>query len=307
LTSSYLSLFEERVLGGRATEEAYLSHRPQEGCPPETLVGHLRRTLDYARSLGDHAKTAARLVRRLDGSLDFGRALGVARFLLEFTAAYHDIGKAEVRYQLYAHRVLGEGGHPPPHNYASVAFIVSNGAMLEGFLDILVSRHGVDVKAAEWMYNASLTAILMHHEYYDYRDLSSTEILTPLTLALAKDLDLNEELAFHRTAYTLLDGIDVLPKPATRGDLTVPLGVAVEYATTLHYELGALPLALAGEGQGKPAGELHEDVKWALALAETLTWALVVADNLAASYRCEGRERGSFGAKIVEYYRVARP
>jgi len=307
LTSYYLSEFEEKILKGKTPEEAYLSHRLQEGCPAETLVDHLHYTLGYARGLRDHVKVIARLARRLDESLESDKALHVARFLLEFTAVYHDIGKADARYQLYAHGMLGGGERVLPHNYASVAFIVSDWGILEGFLDILVSRHGVDVKAAEWMYNASLTAILMHHEYYDYRDLSFIEVLTSLTLALAKDVDLNDELAFHRSAFSLLNSLDVQPKPTMGSDLIVPLGVAVEYATTLHYELGALPLALAGEEQEGSAGELQDDVKWALALAEALTWALTVADNLAASRRCGGKERGSFGAKIAEYYGVTQP
>jgi len=312
LTSShlgafYLNEFEEKILKGRAPEEVYLSHWPQKGCPAETLVDHLRYTLGYARGLHDHVKVVARLARKLDESLEPDRALCVARFLLEFTATYHDIGKADARYQLYTRELLGGGERLLPHNYASVAFIVSDRGILDGFLDILVSRYGIDVKVAEWMYNASLTAILMHHEYYDYRNLSFIEVLTPLTLALAKDVDLNDELAFHRSAFYLLNNLDVQPKPTIRNDLIVPLGVAVEYAITLHYELGALPLALAGEEQRVSMGELQDDVKWVLALAEALTWALTVADNLAASRRCEGRERGSFGAKIVEYYGVTRP
>jgi len=294
----------EAVIGGSA--EGYLSYRPREGGRRETLIEHTRLVVGYASKLDDHITVLARAVRKIDNSLDIEKARSVARYLAVFTAFYHDIGKAEAHYQLYAH---GEVDRVEvPHNYASVAFVVENGEIFDCFIEALTGSYSVSVKAAEAMFESSLVAIALHHEYYDYRDLSLVEVLTPLTVALAKDVDPQTELVFHGSVFDLLRrlaeevgrSLNVqIPVPSNRGGFSTKLGRAIEYVATLHYEFGALSVRREG---GIIRVDVNEVIASALELAEALTWVLVLADNLAARHRGSADEEAFFASLISRYY-----
>ncbi|ADM27733.1 hypothetical protein Igag_0917 [Ignisphaera aggregans DSM 17230] len=294
----------EALTGGRVEE--YLSYRPKESEGRETLMSHIMLTVRYASALSDHIVTLARIVRKIDIALSPENARRVVRYLVLFTAFYHDIGKAEAHYQLYAHGAVDRVG--VPHNYASVAFVVENDDIFEGFVEALTGNYGVSVRAAEVMFDSSLTAIALHHEYYDYKDLSFVEVLTPLTIALAKNVDSLTELAFHESVFDLLRSLAEevgrnlnvrIPVPATRRNFSTTLGRAIEYVATLHYEFGALNVRREG---GSIRVSMDEAIASVLELAEALTWVLVLADNLAARHRGSTGEESFFASLIGRYY-----
>jgi len=273
--------------------ERYLSYRPKEGDRPEKLIDHIMLTVRYASMLNDHIATLVRIIRRVDSRLKPEVVKTFAKYLALFTAFYHDIGKAEIHYQLYAHRVLDRV--KAPHNYASVAFVIENDDIFRGFVEMLTKNYDVDTKVVEVMFKSSLIAVALHHEYYDYRDLSFVEVLTPLTIALAKDIDMQTELIFHDTTFDLLQKLatDVnnnfnvqIPVPQIRRSFSIRLGQVVEYITTLHYEFG----------------DMDETIASTLELAEALTWILVLADNLAARHRGSAGKKLFFAPLISRYY-----
>jgi len=306
LASSFVDLARrlEAVIGNRI--DGYLSYRPKKGGRRETLIEHTMLTVKYALDLSDHIAVLARVIRRIDSNLDFEKARNVARYLAVFTAFYHDIGKAEAHYQLYAHGVVDRA--EVPHNYASVAFMMENVEIFDGFIGVLTGEYGVGVKTAEAMFGSTLTAIALHHEYYDYKDLSFVEVLTPLTIALAKGVDPQTELVFHESAFDLLQGLAEevgrslnvqIPVPSNRRSFSTTLGRALEYVATLHYEFGALSIRREGG-----VVRVDEAITPALGLAEALTWILVIADNLAARHRGSIDEESFFASLISKYYRM---
>lgn len=289
--------------------DLYLSHRDKEPNLHERLVDHLKLVVEYVNKLGDHITPIAKLIKLLEHEVS-GRNIAVkdlhnvVKEILKFIALYHDVGKAEIHYQLYAHGLYDE--LPPPHNYSSIAFIIYNEDVYLNFVDSLVNKN-LSPKSAETIYLASLIAMAMHHEYYDYRDLSFIDVLTPLTLSLAKDIKLDTLLCFHETVYDVINWIanfaDVI-RPSEKKCFTIPLGEAIEYIATLHYEFGALRIS-SSTSEGKLKEELRMDkrIGIALSLAEVLTWILAIMDNLAARHRGGGEEERSFFAeKIFKWY-----
>jgi len=308
LISSYDNLVKqlEAVIEGNVEE--YISYRPREGNKQEALIDHVTLTVRYALMLDDHRATLARIIRKIDSGLSPENARNVAQYLILFTAFYHDIGKTEMHYQLYAHGIVDRV--EVPHNYASVAFIIENEDILEGFIETLTGNYGVGVRVAEVMFDSSLTAIALHHEYYDYRDLSFVEILTPLTIALAKNVDPQTELVFHKSVFDLLQKLVAnvrqslsvqiqIPIPRIRKSLSTTLGRAIEYIATLHYEFGALSIRWEG---GTVRVVMDKATTSALELAEALTWVLVLADNLAARHRGTADKESFFASLISRYY-----
>jgi len=273
--------------------DGYLSYRPKEGDKLEKLVDHILLTVRYASTLDDHVAILTKMLRRIDITLKTNTAEKLAKYLVLFTAFYHDIGKTEVHYQLYAHRVLDKV--KAPHNYASVAFIIENDDIFKDLVEILTKNYGVSTKVVEVMFKSSLIAITLHHEYYDYRDLSFVKVLTPLTIALAKNVDPQTELIFHESVFDLLHTLanDVkssfnilIPIPKIRRSFSTMLKRAIEYITTLHYEFR----------------DNDEVIVSVLELAEVLTWILVLADNLAARHRGSVSRESFFASLISRYY-----
>jgi CRISPR-associated endonuclease Cas3-HD len=297
---------------------AYLSFRPdtmQKVCgeTAERLYEHMVNVVSVILSLEDHRAVISRLVRKLHRGLVKGESYDlIANILLYFVTLYHDIGKAELHYQLYAHRKLDRP--VIPHNLASVAYLVyasTRGDWYTKWLQLFVERFGFDPGIAKDLFMAATTAIALHHEYFDYVDggLSLIDVITPMTIAYAKNVDLSLVLHFHKTASDVLNeawknieklsvlsqikeyAADLLYTP--KNNIEIEASEALEYVSTLHYELGGW--VFATEGIEVSRGTLPT----ALSLAEVLTWALAIADNRAAQARGSG---GSWFSTIISQY-----
>jgi CRISPR-associated endonuclease Cas3-HD len=297
---------------------AYLSFRPntmQKVCKEiaERLYEHMVNVVSTILGLEYHRAVISRLVRKLHRGFAKGESYDViANILLYFVALYHDIGKAELHYQLYAH---GKLGRPViPHNLASVAYLVyasTRGDWYTKWLQLFVERFGFDPGIAKDLFMVAATAIALHHEYFDYADggLSLIDIITPMTIAYAKDMDLNLVLHFHKTVSDVLnetwkniEKLSVLSQIKEyvadlfyipKNSIEIEAGEALEYVSTLHYELGGW--VFATEGIEASRGTLPI----ALSLAEALTWTLAIADNRAAQARGSG---GSWFSTIISQY-----
>ncbi|MEM1842598.1 MAG: hypothetical protein QW607_11540 [Desulfurococcaceae archaeon] len=293
-----------------STTEFYLSHKGNLSPNQiEKLDEHIVQTVKQLAEVRHHLQPIGKLIKLLEytisGNLiDNVNAYNVAQYAATFIAFYHDIGKAEISYQLYAHDQRSTV--PPPHNYSSVAFLIhsNNDNIYLEFVKNIVAK-GLSLRTADTLYLASLIAIVMHHEYYDYKDLSFIEVLTPSTLYLAKGVKHETILCFHATVYDIIDNAlkklksSNIPKPliSSKTDISISFSEVVEYIASLHYEFGALRIEkLTVTGPDKR-------IELALSLAEALTWVLVLADNLAAQYRgrCED-ERSFFANEILKWY-----
>lgn len=291
--------------------ELYLSYKTPSLDKAEKLVDHLYQTAETITRLDDHIHIASRLLRRLEKAVsgrdfDIERAKRIANKILVFVAFYHDIGKAEVQYQLYARHefeeLCRECTRTPPHNYSSVAFLTKVDDIREKFIGTL-HEEGLSLKVADLTYVACLTAIAMHHEYFDYKDIAFLDFLTPLTLSLAKELSPDTMLVFDDTYIVVLDEAvkrlraDV-PLPRSRGSVTATLSEVLEHIAVIHYEFGATlvnPESLSLEHRS-------DYVRATSSLAEALTWILTIADNLAARTRGSSDPERSFFASLIERY-----
>lgn len=289
--------------------DMYLSYRSKDPSRRERLVDHLSNAVEHVESIKDHLATALRLVRKLEYEVYRGGSVNEVDLrkaildVVRFVALYHDIGKAEAHYQAYAHN-LCEVELPPPHNYSSIAFLIHNDDIYLSLIENLTNV-GLSLKTADAIYLASLVAIAMHHEYYDYRDASFLEHLSPLTLSLAKRLNLETVLYFDDSVYDVIEKVVemlgiFIPKPRRRGTFTAVLGNALEQISSLHYEFGALRIDPREPKVLYP----ERKVEVALSLAETLTWMLTIMDNLAARFRGQEEEKEvfSFARIITKYY-----
>ncbi|MEM4844616.1 MAG: hypothetical protein QXU08_09435 [Ignisphaera sp.] len=302
--------FNEYMNKFGSAEKFYLSHKGYLlSNQIEKLDEHIVRTVNQLDKVKYHLQPIGKLIKLLEytnsrSSISNESAYNVAQYVARFTAFYHDIGKAEISYQLYAHKQRSTV--PPPHNYSSVAFLIhrNNENVYLKFVENIVAE-GLSLRTADTLYLASLIAIVMHHEYYDYKDLSFIEVLTPSTLYLAKEVKHETTLCFHETVYDVINiALDKLklsnipaPSISSKTDISISFGEVAEYIASLHYEFGALRI------EKSTVTEPDKRIELTLSLAEALTWVLVLADNLAAQHRgrCED-ERSFFAEEILKWY-----
>lgn len=289
--------------------DLYLSYKSKDPHKRERLVDHLINTVKHVESVKDHLASLSRIIRKLESEVIKSNVVGkevlvkTLMDVLNFVALYHDIGKAEAHYQIYAHNVCDV--RLPPHNYSSIAFLTHNDDVYLSFIEELMNS-GLSPRTADVIYLASLVAIAMHHEYYDYKDASFLEQLSPLTLSLAKRLSPEIILYFDDSVHKIIEeavrtlGISV-PKPKNQATFTTTLGNALEQISSLHYEFGALHI------DPRELRVLYPEkrIELMLSLAEALTWILTVMDNLAARFRAHEEEERSYLANIItKYYLV---
>jgi len=303
------------------TVDYYLSFRPKEGeaTDSEKLHEHLKSTVLCSLALNDHVNVVSKLIRALAAGTqkNVSQYNDASMILLTFTALYHDIGKAELHYQFYAHNRVNE--YEVPHNMASIAFLLhalNNEELYEKWIKLFVEELGFRPGIAVDLLTASLTAVVLHHEYFDYRDLSFIDIVTPTTIAYAKRVNINTLLCFHKSVANVVDYAwsnieklnsdkNIIIKLFTpllyrpKSNVVIVLGEALDYISTLHHELGGIYFDTKAKSlRVKPRENLH----LVLSLAEVLTWILTVADNLAASKR--GDKGSVFSKHILRYYGV---
>lgn len=283
--------------------ELYWSYRPPGEEKVEKLVEHISRVYHVMDRLKREyesivAKHVNRLATAYNTRVGPDTARRIAGSLLDFIAVYHDAGKMEVHYQLYAHKL--HDSNPPPHNYSSIALIVKSDVFTKFIENIL--EQAPNPALSEKLFIASLTAIGMHHEYFDYQDTSFIEVLTPLTISLGKGVDPGTMLCFDReTVGQVLEHVGGEAGVVTPSsyDTEIPMSIAYEYMSTLHYELGGLHFT----GQEETLSMDVEKIRPLVSLAETLTWVLALADNIAAAHgRSEGGSESSIGRLYNKYY-----
>jgi hypothetical protein len=323
-SSHYDSLINEMISEIERCDDAsrvYLSFRPgiaQKVCKEsgEKLYEHMVNTVKAILSLEDHRVVISKLVIKLhrdEVKSEYGDL--VAKILLYFVALYHDIGKAELHYQLYTH---GKLNRPViPHNLASVAYLVyasTREDLYMKWLELFAEKFGFDPGIAKDLFTAATTAIALHHEYFDYVDggISLIDVITPMTIAYAKNVNLNLVLRFHKTVSDIfgktwrniekLSELSQIKEYAAnllytpKGNIEISASEVLEYISTLHYELGGW--ILTAEEIKVP----RETLPTVLSLAEVLTWMLAIADNIAA--RVRSTEGSWFSTIISQYYEV---
>ena len=284
--------------------DLYLSYRAPDRNKAERLADHLYLTAEATAKLDDHAYVLSKLLRRLEKvvsgrDLEIRNNMKTVRKILTFVTVYHDIGKGEVQYQLYAHHKCDA---TPPHNYSSVVFLLRSDDIRRAFIEMLLDD-GLSLKVSDLVYMSCLTAIAMHHEYYDYRDIAFIDTLTPLTLSLSKRIPAETTLLFDESVADILKyvanklGTDI-PSTGRKSTIVATLAEALEYIVALHYEFGASLV----DTKTLRIEHREEHVAISSSLAEVLTWILAIADNIAAKARRPSDQEASFFASLVERY-----
>ena len=317
--------FIEKCCRGKASVECFQSYRARRPEEAEQLVVHLAKALRVAAgALRDYEAVICKHVRNLALSYELTSACArqsecrdVARTLALFTVLYHDAGKCEVGYQLYAHRVRDD--FALLHNYSSVAFVLSEETGIHDWFIARMEELQVPSGLAERLLAAAATAVMLHHEYYDYKKISAVDVLTPSTLAVAKnipsgaeiffDLNLASEVhkralerAFEHVNYKQLRSLLRDPPQPKKEELVLEVESALELASSLHYEMGAVLWSLERPYE---SGEKRVIVSTS-SLAEVLTYFVSIVDNLAAKERerHESQETRWYANLIQRYYGV---
>jgi len=290
--------FEELKKECSSVEDLYLSYAFWKGSGrKESLIEHIRGVLEYMQRLKtDYQRLVALRVRQLSEALGnklaLEEGLEVAGRLMDFIAVYHDIGKAEVGYQLYAH---GRRKHPPiPHNYTSILLLYNREQDIEESAIGYFYELSGDMILGEKLALACLISIALHHEYYDYKDLSNLLILTPLSIMFGKEIPANTGVLFDLSSLReLLDRLEFDWKPKLRRESTNAYECMLSISS-IYCEGVSSSLALRGRRADVRAWSIITSL---LSLAEILTWILSIADNLAGGLR-GSREGDSWGFSL---------
>jgi len=279
----------------------YLSHRPRRQHRTEDvekLWEHIVATVEAGRRLSDHVENIARLLKKIANSARLScQEEKVAQFIVDFTLFHHDAGKGDINYQLYAHRVVKK--ILMPHNFASIAFLNKSNIYTE-FLEELEDL-SVDVGLADRLFSVCLTAILVHHEYYDYKDLSSLNIIATSTILKSKKLE-EAKAVFHSDSfYAELQraaekvGFYVIPN-RLREIMVIDAVEACSDIVVQHYMFGAEKLL----SSWKRYISVDRYEALTASLSSALTWLITLADNIASRRR--GGEAGRYAELISKYY-----